>query len=134
MHAAIFDHGRKGGDGHFAKDRSAEDSQKEETMTRTPVDSSNIHSVGHDATGLEVQFHRTGCAKRQTKKGDDADCNCSGGECYHYAGVPAEVHEAMLKAPSVASYFHSQVKSAKNSEGGLKYPAVKRSGPDYTGI
>lgn len=95
-------------------------------MTRTSVDGSNIHSMGWDETGQEVQFHAPGCAKRQTKKGDDADCNCSGGNIYHFAGVPATVHQAMLASRSVGSHFTTQVKNAKDAYGILKYPATKR--------
>jgi hypothetical protein len=59
-------------------------------MNRTPVDSSNHHSVGHDETGLEVQFHRTGCARTcKPPKGEtiQAGCNCVGGDVWHYPGV-----------------------------------------------
>jgi hypothetical protein len=99
-------------------------------MNRTPVDSSNIHSVGHDETGLEVQFHAKDCAAR----GSVNKCTCKGGDCYHYAGVPAEIHRAMMADRSIGSHFTTQVKNAKDAYGILKYPATKRNGPDYTGI
>lgn len=98
-------------------------------MTRTPVDSSNVHSVGHDETGLEVQFHRTGCARgMKPPKGEtiQAGCNCIGGDVWHYADVPAHVHQAMMSSPSLGSHFTSQVKNAKDAYGILKYPATKR--------
>lgn len=97
-------------------------------MNRTPVDSSNIHSIGHDETGLEVQFHRIDCSRMsKPPKGEtiQAGCNCVGGNVYHYSGVPAHVHQAMMAAPSVGSHFTTQVKNAKDAYGILKYPAVK---------
>lgn len=58
----------------------------------TPVKSSNIAAIGHDAeTGkLHVQFK-------------------SGGT-WVYDDVPAETHAAMTNADSVGSYFHKNIK------------------------
>lgn len=111
-------------------------------MTRTPVDSSSIHSIAHDETGLEVQFHRTGCARaerpakdRDTGEKRQAACNCAGGEVYHYPGVGKDLHEYLMLAPSIGAAFATKVKGAKHPDTGkLLYPHVKRNGPDYTGI
>ncbi len=61
-------------------------------MNRTPVDSSNIRSVGYDPASrtLEVEFH-------------------SGG-IYQYSGVPESVYQGLLRAVSKGSYFHDHVK------------------------
>lgn len=99
-------------------------------MKRTAVDSSNVHSVGHDETGLEVQFHRTGCSRMsKPPKGETihAGCNCVGGDVYHYPGVPAEIHAAVIGSASVASALHKFVKAPKHPETGTPlYPHVKR--------
>lgn len=55
-----------------------------------PVRSSTIKAVGHDGTDMHVEF-------------------VSGGT-YTYHNVPAKLFGAMLKAPSIGSFFHSQVK------------------------
>lgn len=92
-------------------------------MNRTAVDSSNLHSIGHDETGLEVQFHAIDCAARATVN----KCTCKGGTVYHYAGVPAELHQQMMAARSVGSHFTTQVKNAKHPETkALLYPVAKR--------
>lgn len=61
-------------------------------MNRTPVKSSNIQSVGYDPEKrlLEVGFHR--------------------GEVYQYFGVPKQVYEGLLTAPSAGSYLHAHIK------------------------
>lgn len=77
-------------------------------MNRETIDSSNVHSIGHDETGLEVQFHRTGCARTvKPPKGEtiQAGCNCEGGAVYHYPGFPPEGHAALMAAPSAGSHF-----------------------------
>ena len=61
----------------------------------TPIKgSSNILEVGHDAdtNTLGVRF--------------------KDGKLYHYAGVDADKHAAMLKADSVGGFFHANVKNA----------------------
>jgi len=52
------------------------------------VESSTIASVGYDLTPglLQLEF----CSRA----------------IYHYGGVPAGVHEALLEAPSKGSYFN----------------------------
>ena len=61
-------------------------------MNHTRVSSSNVYSVGYDATSatLEVTFH-------------------SGGT-YQYYGVPASVHAALMRASSKGSYLASYIK------------------------
>lgn len=50
-------------------------------VTRTAVKSSNVVSLGHDGTALEVEF--------------------AGGKVYRYPGVPSVVFQQVLGAPSV---------------------------------
>jgi hypothetical protein len=56
------------------------------------VESSTIASVGYDLTQglLQLEF-----------------CSLA---IYHYFGVPAGVHEALLEAPSKGSYFNRAVR------------------------
>lgn len=62
-------------------------------MQRTQVESSNLVSVGYDdkTFTLEVEFKHGGV--------------------YQYENVPADVHAALLAAPSVGSYFSAKVKN-----------------------
>jgi len=61
-------------------------------MDRTPVRSSNISSVGYDASSriLEVEFH-------------------SGG-IYQYPGIPETVYQGLMRAISKGTYFHDHIK------------------------
>ncbi len=63
-------------------------------MERIPVQSSNLASVGYDATSstLEIEFH-------------------SGG-IYQYDGVPQEIYDGLLSADSKGKYFHRNIKNA----------------------
>lgn len=100
-------------------------------MKRDAVDSSNVHSVGYDATGLEVQFHRPGCA-RGTKppKGEtiQAGCNCPGGDVWHYPMDEslARTHHLQMLGRSAGAHFHRHIKSATNALGKPLFPGVKR--------
>lgn len=112
-------------------------------MDRIKVDSSSLHSLGHDASGSEVQFHAKGCAKltagrsgsakREAPHGGDLplpDCNCSGGEVYHYPKVSAELHATVLGSQSIGASFARLIKGAKHPEtGALLYPATKVTEP-----
>lgn len=62
-------------------------------MDRQPVDSTNIQSVGYDASAatLEIEFRA--------------------GTIYQYFGVPAQVHSELMAARSKGSYFNKHVKS-----------------------
>ena len=61
-------------------------------MERQPVTSSNIASVGYDASSktLEVEFHS--------------------GSLYEYFGVPKEIYDGLMKAESHGSYFHRHIR------------------------
>jgi hypothetical protein len=61
-------------------------------MTRTPVTSSMLKSIGHDpATNtLEVEYHD--------------------GKIYQHAGVTAAHHAALLAAPSIGAHFNTRIK------------------------
>lgn len=59
--------------------------------------SSNIKGAHHDAAGLTVQFHS--------------------GATWHYPGVTAEDHAAMMNADSPGSHFHNYIKN--------KYPGMR---------
>jgi hypothetical protein len=74
------------------------------------VESSTIASVGYDLTRelLQLEF----CSRA----------------IYHYFGVPADVHGALLEAPSKGSYFNRAIR------GRFPYrrlvPAVASGAPD----
>jgi hypothetical protein len=91
-------------------------------MERQKVKSTNLHSVGHDPTGLEVAFHARTCPARE----DPARCNCEGGDVWHYAGVEKDHHTAMLNIGSPGAYFHSRIRAATDTLGNAKYPGTKR--------
>lgn len=63
-------------------------------MNRTPVNSSNITSVGYDPATmtLEVEF--------------------SGGALYQYFDVPEVVHEELMAAESKGTYLSAQIKGS----------------------
>lgn len=62
-------------------------------MTREPVQSSNIVSVGYDPATqtLEIEF--------------------KGGGVHQYSGVPADKHAAFMKARSVGGYFYQHIRN-----------------------
>lgn len=59
-------------------------------MDRAAVTSSNVKSVGHQGTDLEVEFKHGGV--------------------YLYRNVPAEVFERMMTAESIGKFIHSDIK------------------------
>jgi hypothetical protein len=63
----------------------------------TPVKSSNVAAVGHDAQAneLHVQF--------------------KSGNSYVYNGVTADQHKALMSADSVGSHLHKIIKPAAKS-------------------
>ena len=63
-------------------------------MERTPVTSSTLKSVGYDpdTQTLEIEFNHGGI--------------------YRYFEVPAEVHEGLMKASSLGSYFQANIRDA----------------------
>lgn len=63
-------------------------------MEYTSVASSNVSAIAYDDNGqiLGVRFQKSGE--------------------YHYHGVPRDVYEGFMTAPSVGSYFDMYVKKA----------------------
>lgn len=61
-------------------------------MERVGVSSSSISEVGYDEAGntLEIMF--------------------LDGRVYQYFDVPVWVYEALINAPSVGQYFHSEIR------------------------
>ena len=71
-------------------------------FTMQPVKSSQIAAVGYDAAAkkLAVQFTR--------------------GQTYHYDNVPPELHQQLLGAESIGSFFGKTIRSNPDA-----YPHVK---------
>lgn len=67
-------------------------------MEREEVTSSNVESVGYDpeTQTLEVEFQ--------------------GGNVYQYQAVPANVHQALMSAPSVGKYLGMHIKGKYRCE------------------
>lgn len=63
-------------------------------MERDPVSSSNIISVGYDASSetLEIEF--------------------KSGSVYQYYNVPQSIYDAFIAAPSSGQFFAYQIKNA----------------------
>lgn len=63
-------------------------------MERTPVQSKEVAVVGYDAQKfiLEIVFRRGGV--------------------YHYKEVPSRIHQELMKAPSLGTYFTQNIKDA----------------------
>ena len=63
-------------------------------MQRDPVSSSNLASVGYDLTTstLEIEFNS--------------------GRVYQYFDVPEHIHQELMSAGSVGSYFARSVKNS----------------------
>lgn len=66
-------------------------------MTRIPVISSNLKSIGYDPSTetLEVEF-RTG-------------------QVHQYANVPGNLHKALMAAPSQGEFFHARIRPEHKS-------------------
>jgi hypothetical protein len=62
-------------------------------MERIPVSSSNIASVGYDNASeiLEIEFKN--------------------GAIYHYFNVPEIIHEQLMGAPSLGSFFNANIRN-----------------------
>lgn len=75
-------------------------------ITMQPVDSSQIHSIGHDADSqtLAIRF--------KSKAG--------AGSLYHYANFAAEDFEAFKSAESIGAHFGKHIKPETT-----KYPFTK---------
>lgn len=76
-------------------------------MTRQPVQSSNIVSIGYDAEqrAMEIEFVR--------------------GAVYRYDNVPAEEHAALISASSAGRYFAANIRG--------RYDGKKVEAEDETG-
>lgn len=59
-------------------------------MQRTPVRSSNVQSIGYESGVLEIQFHNGGI--------------------YQYFDVPAQIHQALMSAPSKGQFFTQNIR------------------------
>ena len=61
-------------------------------MTRQPVSSSNIASIGYDegSQTLEIEFHSSGV--------------------YQYYGVPKSLYTGLMNASSHGTYFHQHIR------------------------
>lgn len=75
-------------------------------MERIPVKSSNLHSVGHDESGAEIQFHAKGCSAVK----ESGSCDCGGGNVYHYPTMTASEHAALMAAPSPGEHFMRNIR------------------------
>jgi hypothetical protein len=84
-------------------------------MDRQRIKSANLYSVGHDETGLTVQFHAKGC-------GGCEGAGCGGGNVFNYPDVPKDMHVALLNVDSPGRYFHFNIKAAKTPDNQVKYP------------
>lgn len=81
-----------------AEAEAEEPKQDKVKIPMKAVESSNIASIGYDA------------AKQKLAVG------FKGGGLYTYNGVPAELYEEFLSAPSVGSFFHSNIRNAFDVE------------------
>ncbi|NOV25924.1 KTSC domain-containing protein [Cupriavidus necator] len=81
------------------------------SIAMQPVDSSQIHSIGHDAeTGrLAIRF--------KNKAGEATSL-------YHYSNVTAEEFAAFSGAESIGSHFYKHIKPFSE-----KYPYAKVEAP-----
>ena len=63
-------------------------------MRRTPVESSNLASIGYEVetSTLEIEFHNSGI--------------------YQYSGVPENIYQGLMDAASKGRYFHQNIKNA----------------------
>lgn len=63
-------------------------------MDRRPVSSSSLASVGYDSASetLEVEFLN--------------------GRVYQYFNVPQFMHERMIEAPSIGTFFNAEIRNA----------------------
>lgn len=59
-------------------------------MTRTPVASSSIASIGHEGDTLEIEF--------------------TNGRIYRHAGVPREQFEALRNAESIGTHYNAAIR------------------------
>jgi hypothetical protein len=67
------------------------------TMTRHPVNSSNIRSIGFDVDSrlLEVEFHGRGAKK---------------GPIWRYFPITLETYQTLVKSESIGNYFNTHIR------------------------
>lgn len=75
-----------------------EDIKQPPVINLTPVESSQIHAIGHDpeSNTLAIQFKSKG----------------GPGAVYHYANFPTEKFAAFSGSGSIGSYFGQNIKNA----------------------
>lgn len=68
------------------------------SIERSPVTSSNIHSIGYDAATrtLAIQFRNGGV--------------------YHYADVSPDEHQALMQSESKTRHFQAKIRDAKTCQ------------------
>lgn len=78
------------------------------TIDLKPVESSQIHAIGHDplTNTLAIQFKSKG----------------GPGSTYHYGNVPASMHADMLKAKSIGTFFGAHLKADPKKHPFTKQP------------
>lgn len=64
-------------------------------MEMIKVKSNNIHAIGHEGDTLRVQFK---------------DTEGKPGAIWNYSGVKPHIHQELMKAESIGSYFSRMVK------------------------
>lgn len=84
-------------------------------MQRHKVKSSAAHSVGHDHTGMEVQFHSRTCATKM-RNDPGLDCDCEGGDIHHYETVTKDIHAELMSAVSFGSHFQKHIRPFHRSK------------------
>ena len=68
--------------------------------TMTEVTSNYLHSVGHDGDALFIRFRDKG----------------GPGKLFRYPTAGADLHAALLAAPSPGRHFHAAIKGKHNAE------------------
>lgn len=63
-----------------------------ETMERTAVRSRDIAVIGYDAAALTLEI------------------TFRAGGVYHYSGVPEEIYQSLMRAPSQGKFFEQNIK------------------------
>jgi hypothetical protein len=84
---------------------------KVKPITLTPVESSQIHSIGHcpDTNRLHICFKGKG----------------GPGGMYEYAGFTADDFAKFQRAESLGKYFGDNIRKATNDDGTKKFPHTR---------
>lgn len=88
------------------------------SIALTPVESSQIHALGHDpdTKTLAVQF-----------KGKDGP-----GSVYHYQNVDVELFDRFRNAESIGKFFGAEIKANKDAYPFAKQEQAKREESERT--